>query len=110
MQFQYIQPLLRFITEDGDDNLAPQVIIPTTKTGEEVEEQANNYDGARVKMKRIIDSVFQGLAVFYTACTIAQTYMRRLIMLNGAHLSTAFGGVILLSTGIDANEFIVVLR
>lgn len=109
MQFQYIQLLLRFIIEDGDDDLAPRFTIPIAKAGEEVEEWANNHDGARVEMERTVDGVFKGLALFPTACTFDWTYMRRLIMLDVAHLSAAFEGVILLATGVDADESTIVL-
>lgn len=70
---------------------------------------AHDHDGAQVRMKRSPEGVFEGVAVFPTASAIAWCYMRRLLMLDGAHLSTEFGGILLLATGVDVDEATVVL-
>lgn len=92
-----------------DDISAAQVEEMPVHDLDTLKEWTHEYNGAGVKVLRLRTGVFLGCAVFPTATWLAWQFTRRLIMFDGAHLSSVFGGILLLATTIDADEATIVL-
>jgi hypothetical protein len=69
---------------------------------------ADQFDGASVRMKRS-SYVFKAAAVMPKACILAWQYCRKLLIFDGAHLSSKHGGILLLATTQDANNNTLIL-
>jgi hypothetical protein len=67
-----------------------------------------NNNGASVKCLRS-NKFFEGAVIFPTVCQVAFTHSHKVVMFDGAHLSTTFGGNLLLATTVDPDEATIVI-
>jgi hypothetical protein len=68
-----------------------------------------HYNGAYTRFKRSENNVFIAAAVLPTASVLAWIFGRKLLVLDGAHCSSKFGGILLIATTIDPNEQTLIL-
>lgn len=98
--------MLAFIQDDISE--AQLEAMPVDNL-ESLKEWTYEQDGAGVKVLRSKTGVLQGCAVFPTTTWLAWQFRRRLLMFDGAHLSTISSRILLLATTIDADEATIVL-
>ena len=103
-QFQLITLMLRHIKQEGHalDHILDQDTWDLVR-------ESDSYNGAFVKLQRSNEGVFMAAAVLPSASVIAWAFNRRLLVLDGAHCSSPYGGIVLIATTLDANDKTLIL-
>jgi hypothetical protein len=97
---------------EGDEEQLYQKITPLLRHMRGQQDNTDDgqlHDGAFVAWKTAPIYRFQALLVLPFACLRAFRHVRKYFTLDGAHLSSAYGGVLLTAAGLDGNDQIILL-
>jgi hypothetical protein len=94
---------------EGDEEQLYKKIIPLLCRMRSQRDDAQEHDGAFTAWKTDSNNRFQALLVLPYAGLRAFRHVRKFFTLDGAHLSSPYGGVLLTAAGLDGNDQIVLL-
>ena len=98
---------------DGDEEQLYQKIIPTLRRMRGQQDNTDDgqlHDGAFVAWRTAPNDRFQALLVLPFPWLRAFRHVRKFFTLDGAHLSSAYGGVLLTAACLDGNDQIILLE